>query len=359
MRNTFSATTVENLLNQSRKICNQAEEFLAILSSPGDNRDINTASQEYQLIAPQVRFAEYILRYDQDLKDLELMKLAGLPGAEEEREKTQKKFNEALLALYELSNQRETDRHFVTVEIKPGVGGDEAALFAGDLFGMYCNYADFKGWKYTVSRLQIGETEGIKEAIIDFDSYEATSIMQLEAGVHRVQRIPQTESMGRVHTSTAVICVLPRISNPQINIDKKDLEIQRCRSSGPGGQSVNTSDSAITILHIPTGIRVSQQDERSQRQNQEKAMATLKQRLLLRQQTELADKLNAQRSAQSAGGDRADKIRTYHFPQNRITDHRYQISAYNLKDVLQGQERLEEFLIQIQQKSQEDDCRGV
>ena len=340
-----------NLLNQARKIRDKGHHLLSILSNSTDNGEINLASQEYQLIEPQFKLAEQILQYSADLNDLEIMANEGIEGVEEERQNITELLNKSLSSLYEINNPTKANNYLVTVEIKPGVGGDEAALFAGDLYQMYRNYADFKGWKYKVGRLQVSEKEGIKEAIIDFDTFEATRIFQLEAGVHRVQRVPVTEAMGRIHTSTAVVCVLPRIENPNIVLDKKDLDIQRCRSSGPGGQSVNTSDSAITIVHLPTGIRVSQQDERSQHQNQEKALAVLKQRLLMRQQVELANKLNAERSAQTGGGDRADKIRTYHFPQNRVTDHRYQVSVHNLEGILQGQERFEEFINQLQEKS--------
>ena len=341
---------MEELLSQAREVLERAKEFLRIIG--GEVRgDVKSASRKYQMMQPKVVVAEEILRCYQELQELEEMECLGMPEVRVEREKVEGEFERAAKKLHDLNTVSPThNQHLVTMEIKPGTGGDEAALFASDLFTMYCNYANFKGWKYTVSRLQLSTKEGIKEVIINFHTHAATPILQSEAGVHRVQRVPRTESMNRIHTSTAIIWILPQIPNPQIQIDKKDLEIQRCRSSGPGGQSVNTSDSAITILHIPTGIRVSQQDERSQRQNQEKALAILKQRLLIREQKAQLEKLNSQRTSQAVNGARVDKIRTYHFPQNRVTDHRCQVSSYVLKEILQGQERFDEFLGRVREK---------
>jgi peptide chain release factor 1 len=340
---------IENILLQCRKLVTEARELLDCLNNPDDGMDIAAISQKYQLIQARVVVAERVVQYATELD--ELGSIIDMPGVEEECIKVRSALEAAAHEFYDRFCQESVEQSLVTMEIKPGVGGDEAALFAGDLFGMYCRYADFKGWKYQVVRLQIEDSGGVKEAVIDFDSHEATPSLQLEAGVHRVQRVPATEAMGRIHTSTAVVCVLPRIQRCEIEIDKKDLEIQYCRASGPGGQSVNKSDSAVNILHIPTGIRVSQQDERSQKQNQDKAIAVLKERLMLRQQKELADKLNKERTSQSAGGDRADKMRTYHFPQNRITDHRYQVSVYALEEMLGGGQKLDAFFKQLAEKS--------
>ncbi|HEX8099028.1 MAG TPA: peptide chain release factor 1 [Actinomycetota bacterium] len=234
------------------------------------------------------------------------------------------------------------DQKDVVVEIRAGTGGQEAALFAGDLFEMYRRYAERMGWKTEVLSSSPSEVGGFKEVVLEIRGSGAYSRLKHESGVHRVQRIPVTESGGRIHTSTATVAVLAEADEVDVHIEPDELEIQVYRSSGPGGQSVNTTDSAVRIIHKPTGIKVEVQEERSQRQNKEKAMRYIRSRLLQMAQDEQQREEAAARKAQVGSGERSEKIRTYNFPQNRVTDHRVGISIHNLPAVLEGD--LDEFV---------------
>ncbi|MGH2572019.1 MAG: peptide chain release factor 1 [Actinomycetota bacterium] len=234
------------------------------------------------------------------------------------------------------------DEKDVVVEIRAGTGGQEAALFATDLFEMYRRYAERKRWKTDVLSSSPSELGGFKEIVLEVQGKGAYSRLKRESGVHRVQRVPVTESGGRIHTSTATVAVLPEAEEVEVHVDPDDLEIEVFRSSGPGGQSVNTTDSAVRVTHKPTGIVISVQEERSQRQNKEKAMRYLRARLLRLAQEEQHREEAAARKAQVGTGDRSEKIRTYNFPQNRVTDHRIGLSVHNLPQVLDGE--LDEFV---------------
>ena len=224
----------------------------------------------------------------------------------------------------------------VLVEIRSGAGGDEAALFAAELLHMYERYAERQRWRTEVLSSSPSELGGYKEVVTEVRGKGAYSRLKHESGVHRVQRIPVTESGGRIHTSTVTVAVLPQAEEVDVRVDPGDLEIQVYRSSGPGGQSVNTTDSAVRIVHKPTGIKVEVQEERSQLQNREKAMRYLRARLLKRAQDEQQAKEAAARREKIGTGDRSEKIRTYNFPQNRVTDHRVGVSVHNLPAVLEG-----------------------
>ena len=228
------------------------------------------------------------------------------------------------------------DERDVIVEIRAGAGGDEAGLFAADLFRMYTRYAEEHG--YTTEVLSSNETgiNGFKEVIFEVKGKGAYSRLKHEAGVHRVQRVPVTESGGRIHTSTASVLVLPEAEEVEVEIDPKDLRIDVYRSSGPGGQSVNTTDSAVRIKHLPTGIEVACQDEKSQLQNREKALRILRARLLQLKQEEKQRQQAEERRAQVRSGDRSERIRTYNFPDNRVTDHRIGFTTHRLAEVLDG-----------------------
>jgi peptide chain release factor 1 len=234
------------------------------------------------------------------------------------------------------------DEKDVVLEIRAGTGGREAALFAADLFEMYQRYAERHGWRTEVLSSSPSDLGGFKEVVLEVHGKGAYSRLKHESGVHRVQRIPVTESGGRLHTSTATVAVLPEAEEADVDINPKDLEIDVYRSSGPGGQSVNTTDSAVRITHKPTGLKVEVQEERSQRQNREKAMRYLRSRLLKLAQEEQQRQEAAARKAQVGTGERSEKIRTYNFPQNRVTDHRAKVSVHNLPAVLEGE--LDEFV---------------
>jgi peptide chain release factor 1 len=229
------------------------------------------------------------------------------------------------------------DAKNVIVEIRGGTGGDEAALFAGDLYKMLTRYAEGRGFSTEVLSQSGSEAGGFKEVTFEVKGEGAYSVFKFEGGTHRVQRVPETESQGRIHTSTATIAVLPEAEDVEVEVNQNDLQIDVYRSSGPGGQSVNTTDSAVRITHKPTGIVVSMQDEKSQLQNKDRAMRVLRARLYERELAEQQAKIASERKAQVGSGERSEKIRTYNFPQGRVTDHRIKHTSHNLEGVLAGE----------------------
>jgi peptide chain release factor 1 len=229
------------------------------------------------------------------------------------------------------------DRKNAIVEIRAGTGGEEAALFASDLFRMYSRFIEDKGWKLDIMNTNATGLGGIKEIIFSVDGNDVYSHLKFESGVHRVQRVPQTETSGRLHTSAASVAVLPEAEEVDIKLEPNELKIDVFRSSGPGGQSVNTTDSAVRITHIPTGTVVTCQDEKSQLKNKNKAFKVLRARLHDRAMSEQHDNIARQRKTQVGTGDRSEKIRTYNFPQNRVTDHRFNLTLYNLENIINGE----------------------
>ncbi|HEX2387267.1 MAG TPA: peptide chain release factor 1, partial [Candidatus Binatia bacterium] len=234
------------------------------------------------------------------------------------------------------------DSKDVLVEIRGGTGGDEAALFAAELARMYTRYAENRGWRIEIMSSNPTGLGGMKEIILSVEGKGAYSRLKFEGGVHRVQRVPVTEGSGRIHTSTVTVAVLPEADEVEVDIDPKDLKVDVMRASGPGGQSVNTTDSAVRMTHIPTGLVVSCQDEKSQHKNRAKALKILRARLLEKKQAEQASEIAATRKLMVGSGDRSERIRTYNFPQGRVTDHRINFTLYKLERVLEGE--LEELI---------------
>ena len=304
--------------------------------------EIIDLNKEYSEITPIVELINSFNKNNNELKNLEeLLKdqdIAIREIAEEEIKEKKiiiKKLEEDLLK--SLIPKDINDEKNSILEIRAGTGGDEASLFAADLFSMYQKYSELNSWKFDI--LSISETglKGIKEVICNISGKNVFSKLKYESGVHRVQRVPTTENSGRVHTSAATVAVLPEAEEIDIHIEEKDLRIDVFRSSGPGGQSVNTTDSAVRITHIPSGIVVSQQDEKSQHKNKAKALKILRSRILDKETQTKNQERAKNRKSQVGSGDRSERIRTYNFPQGRVSDHRINLTLYNLTEILEGQ----------------------
>lgn len=285
--------------------------------------------REYRKVSASIADDQNILR---ESNDRELREMATLEL--EELQPKQAKLEEELKFLL-VPRDPHDDRN-VIVEIRAGAGGDEAGLFAGELFRMYLRYVERQNWKIEVLSSHAQGIGGFKEVIFQINAQGAFGKLKYEGGVHRVQRVPATEQNGRIHTSAASVAVLPEAEEVDIDINPNELRYDVFRSSGPGGQSVNTTDSAVRLTHIPTGLVVQCQDEKSQLKNKNKALRVLRSRLLERKQAEEQAKISSARKQMVGSGDRSDKIRTYNFPQNRVTDHRIGLTVYNLTEVMDG-----------------------
>lgn len=298
-------------------------------------------SKEYAELQPLAQTALKLRKAYADLAGVEEMIASGdkelAPMAEAERPELQARIEslEQEIKRHLLPKDAADERN-VILEIRAGTGGDEAAIFAGDLFRMYQRYAASKGWRLEIISASEGDHGGFKEIIASIVGQGAYARLKFESGVHRVQRVPATEAQGRIHTSAATVAVLPEAEDVDIEIKDADLRIDVYRSSGPGGQSVNTTDSAVRITHLPTGLAVAQQDEKSQHKNKAKALKILRARLYERERERLDAERSATRRGQIGSGDRSERIRTYNFPQGRVTDHRINLTLYKLDQVMEG-----------------------
>jgi peptide chain release factor 1 len=299
-------------------------------------------SKEYAELEPVARAAGEVRRLRAELDVLSGMEEEGDPELKAMAREEIASINTALplaeraLALALLPRDA-ADERAAMLEIRAGTGGDEAALFAGDLFRMYQRYAEGQGWRVELISASSSESGGFKEAIASVEGKGVFARLKFESGVHRVQRVPTTEAGGRIHTSAATVAVLPEAEDVDIKIDDKDLRIDVYRSSGPGGQSVNTTDSAVRIVHIPTGMTVIQQDEKSQHKNKAKALKVLRTRLYEQERERLHSERAGARKSMVGSGDRSERIRTYNFPQGRVTDHRINLTLHRLPEILAGE----------------------
>lgn len=317
-------------------------------------------SKEYAEVEPVAEVASKLQRLRTDLVDLQAM--LDDPDmremAEEELVSVREQLPEAErdMALRLLPKDAADDRSAM-LEVRAGTGGDEAALFAGDLFRMYQRYAEMQGWKVEIISASESDIGGFKEVVASIVGNGVFAKLKFESGVHRVQRVPATESGGRIHTSAATVAVLPEAEEVDVQIEEKDLRVDIYRSSGPGGQGVNTTDSAIRITHIPTGLVVIQQDERSQHKNRAKAMQVLRTRLYERERELLHAERSGARKSMVGSGDRSERIRTYNFPQGRVTDHRINVTLHRLPEILMGQ--MEELINALMSADQAERLAGL
>ncbi|WP_031507124.1 peptide chain release factor 1 [Borreliella garinii] len=341
---TSKIKSLEEKLQDINLIKNQ-KKYSKIIKEYTHLEKINTKKIEYEKILSQINDNKTILEKEdqQEMKELIKQELIDLDKKKEDLEHQIK-----ILLL----PQDENDSKNIIIEIRAGTGGEEAALFANNLYSMYIKYSERKKWKTEIINFNETELGGFKEIVFEIKGKDVFKKLKYESGVHRVQRIPITDSNGRLQTSAATVAVLPNIEETEIDINEKDLRIDAYRSSGAGGQHVNTTDSAVRITHLPTGIVVQCQNERSQHKNKDQAMKILRARLYEFEDSKKQEQRSSNRKQQVGSGDRSERIRTYNFPQNRITDHRANITLYKLEEFMQGEldQLLDSLTIELQEQ---------
>lgn len=340
---------LENLISDPEVINNQTE-WLKHTRAHAAMSEVVAAFREYKDITKEIKDNRELLEDKLDPEFREMVE-ADLDILNNKKEELEQKLKILLLP------KDPNDDKNVIMEIRGGTGGEEAALFAADLLKMYSRYAEKQGWKVEMLSANYTDIGGFKEAIVMIEGKGAFSRLKFESGVHRVQRIPTTESGGRIHTSAATVAVLPEAEEVDVEISNNDIRIDIFCSSGPGGQSVNTTQSAVRITHLPTGLVVSCQDEKSQHKNKDKALKVLRARLMEKAQEEQAGEMASVRKGMVGSGDRSERIRTYNFPQGRVTDHRIGLTVYQLEDVLQG--NLDEFIDALITSDQAEKLKSV
>ena len=314
----------------SEEIMNSPKEYASLSKEISEISNLVSLIKNYKKIKDEIKDSKLII--EDDKSDEEIKRMASLE-LEELRKKG--KELESKIKILVLPKDKDDTKN-VVLEIRAGTGGDEAGLFAANLFRMYQRYCENNSWKFEVLSINESLVGSYKESTALVSGSNVFSKLKFESGVHRVQRVPETEASGRIHTSAATVAVLPEVQDVEVKIDEKDLRIDVFRASGPGGQSVNTTDSAVRITHIPTNIVVQQQDEKSQHKNKAKALKILRARIYDYEQSKLKKNQSESRKNQVGSGDRSERIRTYNFPQGRVTDHRINLTLHKLEEVLSG-----------------------
>lgn len=333
------------------QLVNNQKEYQKVVREHSHLIKLNAKYRDYMKIQQEIRENKAIIfdeKEDQEMKELAKAELEDLAVRERKLDQEMK-----IILLPKDAN----DDKNIFLEIRAGTGGDEAALFAGDLFRMYSRFAENMGWRVEVMSSNPIGIGGFKEIIALISGEQVYSKLKYESGVHRVQRVPETETQGRIHTSAVTVAILPEADEVEVNIDMNELKFDVFRSSGPGGQSVNTTDSAVRVTHLPTGLVVICQDEKSQHKNKAKALVVLRARLLDQKERERHDKISQDRKSQVGSGDRSERIRTYNFPQGRMTDHRINLTLYKLDSIISG--KIEDVIYPLIAHDQAEKLKGI